>query len=72
VELSGSVSDNLRAAITSARRFRGHPVHRDTLKFWQDLLAYAQTYSRRASSAEPDMPSLIAQLQEELDARRQG
>jgi hypothetical protein len=42
MNLHGSVSDNLRAAIRSAERLRGRAVHPDTLAFWQDLLRHAR------------------------------
>jgi hypothetical protein len=42
MKLHGSVEDNLTAAVRSARRLRGHPVHADTLKYWDELLHHAR------------------------------
>ena len=40
--LHGSVAGNLTAAVRSARRLRGHPVHVDTLVYWEALLHHAR------------------------------
>jgi hypothetical protein len=42
MNLHGSLEENLRAAVRSARRLRGHHVHADTLKHWGDLLQFAR------------------------------
>lgn len=69
MELSGTVSENLRAAITSARRLRGRHVHQDTLDFWHELLAFARTRVSRSTAGEGDLRSFIADLESELAAR---
>jgi hypothetical protein len=51
-------------ALDSSKRLRGHPVHRDTLAFWSDLVGEAR--ARRAAAADPDDPDverLIAELE---------
>lgn len=63
MELHGSLASNLRMALDSSRRLRGHPVHRDTLAFWADLVGEAR--ARRAAGADldgPDGERLIAEL----------
>ena len=47
MEMHGSVSHNLKLAVESSRRLRGHPVHKDTLAFWSDLIKEAR--ARRAA-----------------------
>jgi hypothetical protein len=42
MKLHGSVAGNLAAAIRSVRRLRGHPVHADTLGYWDELLRHAR------------------------------
>jgi hypothetical protein len=71
MELHGSLASNLQMAIDSSKRLRGHPVHRDTLAFWSDLIGEAR--ARRAAGADPDDPDverLIAELETAIaDAR---
>jgi hypothetical protein len=67
MELHGSVERNLVAAIRSARRLRGHPIHADTLQHWIDLGHQA----RRQLAADPDsetetLKQLVADLETEL------
>ena len=70
LELSGTLAVNLRAAVASARRLRGHAVHSETLAFWQALLAHSRAQAR--ASKEPDaeeVETLMAELQTELATR---
>jgi hypothetical protein len=70
LELSGSLSSNLRGAVTSATRLRGHPLHADTFQFWLALLAEARAQERNLPSAEhEEVRSLMGELQTELTAR---
>lgn len=70
MDLAGTLVENLRAAIFSARRLSRHYVHPDTLRFWQELLHHARLKARRPGLAEVDeVRLLIAQLQSELAAR---
>jgi hypothetical protein len=63
MELDGPITDNLRAAIASATRLRGHPVHKDTLLFWHELLSHAHAMQRRARVKEmEELEALIAEL----------
>ena len=64
MELHGSLTSNLQMALDSSNRLRGHPVHRDTMTFWSDLIREAR--ARRAAGVGPDDPDvekLIAQLE---------
>lgn len=56
MELHGSLASNLQLALASARRLRGHPVHRDTLAFWSELISEAR--ARRAAGHEPNDPEV--------------
>jgi hypothetical protein len=69
MDLDGSLATNLRSAIASAARLRGHPVHKDTLEFWQELLAYARSRKRVATGNQAEVESLVAKLQSELSSR---
>jgi hypothetical protein len=72
MKLDGSLSDNLRAAVRSAKRLRGHHVHRDTLEFWRNLLSHARTAARNPPIERSDeIDALIAELQGELIAHEQ-
>ena len=42
MQLDGPILDNLERAIASARRLRGHPVYKDTLTYWGELLQEAR------------------------------
>jgi hypothetical protein len=70
MKLHGSLEDNLSAAVRSAHRLRGHPVHSDTLQYWRDLLHHA----RRETAAKPTddhhvTNKLMAALESELAER---
>ena len=67
MELHGSIDTTLAAAVRSARRLRGHPIHADTLQHWNDLLHQA----RRELSTDPakdadTLKQLVAELETEL------
>jgi hypothetical protein len=69
MDLQGSTGENLVAAIRSAKRLSGHPVHADTLQHWTELLHLArrQLAAEPASEAER-LAQLIAELETELAA----
>jgi hypothetical protein len=60
MEVHGDIAPNLGAAVQSSRRLKGHPIHRDTLQFWSDLIAEAR--SRRAAG-DPEVAEAIAELE---------
>jgi len=43
MKLHGNLESNLSAAVRSARRLRGHPVHLDTLSYWGELIRHARS-----------------------------
>jgi hypothetical protein len=42
MRIEGSIRANLLAAIASARRLRGCPVHGDTVTHWRKLIEHAR------------------------------
>ena len=68
--LAGTISSNLKGAIASADRLRGHPVHCETLQFWRDLLAHARAEMRSSGPFEAEgIEPLVGELQSQLNAR---
>jgi hypothetical protein len=61
MKIEGSVRSNLISAIMSVRRWRGLPVHKDTLTYWHAVLDHG-----RRSIGEP-VAELVAELEGELD-----
>lgn len=59
MKLHGSVIGNLTAAVRSVRRLRGHPVHADTLGYWDELLRYAR---RDRPAAYPQERHVVGRL----------
>ncbi len=47
MDVHGSIAQNLRAAVQSSRRLKGHPIHKNTLRFWLSLVREARL--RRAA-----------------------
>jgi hypothetical protein len=69
MELHGSIAANLQAALASAKRLRGHLVHKDTITFWRDPAAQARAeIPERMRGAE--IESLIATLEGEIAGGR--
>ena len=68
MELHGTVEVNLKAAVRSAQRFRGSPVHRDTLQHWSDLLNHAR-HEHAAGDNRRVIGGLIIDLEGELAQR---
>ena len=68
MELHGRIEANLIAAIRSARRLRGYPIHQDTLQHWTDVLHQAR---RELSASQPDanLKQLVVELETELAER---
>ena len=60
MNLSGSILENVENAVTSARRLRGHPVYRDTLSYWTELLQEARRV--RKDLAGPQLLALEAAI----------
>lgn len=57
----------LLAAVESSRRLKGHPIHRDTLAFWSDLIREAR--ARRSAEEgidDREAEEAIAELESVL------
>jgi hypothetical protein len=64
MKFEGTIRANMLSAITSARRWRGRPVHRDTIAYWHAILDQG-----RRSNAGPlgtSLGELVAELEGEL------
>jgi hypothetical protein len=64
MRIEGSLRSNLIAAVSSARRLRGSPIHPDTIDHWRRLLEYG-----RLNSIQPlcePVTELVAELESEL------
>jgi hypothetical protein len=70
MKISGKITDNLRAAVESARRFRTQKVHKETLDHWEALLEHARERQRHGNP-DPQLSVWMSKLQSEL-ARRQN
>lgn len=70
MELHGTLEVNLGAAIRSARRLRGHPVHPDTISHWTDLLHQARReLGAGAGPSAEVVKQLLIDLETELAER---
>ena len=69
MKLHGSIQENLAAAVRSARRLRGQPVHSDTLKFWDDLLNHARLELASGTGDRQSIEPLLAELETEIADR---
>ncbi|KRB78791.1 MULTISPECIES: hypothetical protein [unclassified Sphingomonas] len=70
MDLHGSITENLRAAIASATRLQGHPVYGETLTYWRELIH--EVRRRRGALPDSDRPALdalFARLEAELAGR---
>lgn len=63
MRLDGSIRSNLIAAIASVRRWRGRPVHEDTLEHWRRLLDHGRRADREA---QDEVSDLVAELESQL------
>jgi hypothetical protein len=71
MKLDGPIVDNLERAIASARRLRGHPVYKDTLTYWGELLQEARRIRLGSGVSDRDrLEALIVGLEVELTDRR--
>lgn len=67
--MHGTLSDNLRAAIVSAKRLRTHTVYGDTLKHWRALLLHARSKSLVNGEEDLEIAALVAELESQVQAR---
>lgn len=64
MQIEGSIRANLLAAVASARRLRGKPVHGDTVAYWRRLLDHARRASTQLNGEA--YGELMAELETEL------
>jgi hypothetical protein len=69
MKISGKITDNIRAAVESARRFRTQKVHKETLDYWEALLQHARERQRRGNP-DPQLSTWMSRLQSELAQRK--
>ncbi len=69
MKLHGSIQDNLVAAVRSARKLRGRPVHADTLKHWDDLLQHARRELASGTGERKSIEPLLVELEAEIAGR---
>jgi len=64
MRMEGTIRSNLLSALSSARRWQGRPVHKDTIDHWRGVLEHA----RRIDTGPLGKPvaELIAELEIEL------
>lgn len=59
-----SLEQKMQLALESAARFRGHPVNRDTLSFWTELISEArQKLAATEGTNDPELTRLVAELE---------
>ena len=64
MEQHGSIAQQLRAAVESTRRLKGHPINRGTLQLWSEVIHEAR--ARRAAGElfdDTEVARLIAELE---------
>ena len=68
MRIDGSVRSNLLSAVSSAKRWRGRPVHKDTIAHWQSVLEHGR---RAGAGPFPEaVGELVAELELELNQAR--
>ena len=70
MQFEGSITNNVQNAVASAKRLRGQPVYRDTIAYWNDVLAEAQNCSVTLETRERDtLEQAIQRLAREISSR---
>jgi len=70
MKFDGSILDNLNNGIASARRLRGHPVYRDTIAYWGELIQEARRIQRDPDDMSAhELEAAIVGLEIELAER---
>ena len=70
MDFHGSLASNLQVALTSARRYRGHPVHSDTGASWSELLQHARALKAEGNEEASSIDPLLAELDAAVAERR--
>jgi hypothetical protein len=68
MKIEGSIRSNLLSAISSARRWRGRPVHQDTISHWRGVLEHGRRVA--AGPLSEPVAELVAELESELASTR--
>ena len=70
MKLYGPIIDNLDNAFASARRLRDHPVYKETLTYWDELLQEARRARQHPNCQNTAMlDAAIVRLELELAER---
>ena len=64
MKIEGSIRSNLISAITSVRRWRGRPVHKDTIAYGHAVLDHGRKVE--AGHLGEPVGELVAELESEL------
>ena len=72
MKLDGSLTENLVAAVESVRRHRNHPVYRETVKYWSDLLQHARQVKSGENENLESIDALLVELDLAVQERRLG
>jgi hypothetical protein len=64
MRIEGTVRANLIAAVASARRWRGRPVHKDTVDHWRRLLDYGRQVDHQLRGEA--LSDLVTELEAEM------
>lgn len=64
MRIEGTVRANLIAAVASARRWRGRPVHKDTVDHWLRLLEHGRMIHRHPFGEA--VGDLVTELETEI------
>lgn len=68
--LAGPILENVKNAAASARRLRDHPVYKDTLTYWSELLQEARNARKALAGAQLyALDAAIISLEAELAQR---
>jgi len=70
MRIEGTVRANLIAAVASARRWRGRPVHKDTVEHWRRLLEYGRQVDHQLFGE--GVGDLVTELETEIGRIRDG
>ncbi len=68
MKIEGSIRSNLLSAISSARRWRCRPVHKDTVTYWRGVLEHGRRID--AGPLGEPVAELVAELESELASVR--
>jgi hypothetical protein len=63
MKIEGSIRSSLISAIASVRRWRGRPVHKDTIAYWHGVLEQGR---RSTGPLGEPVAELVAELEGEL------